>query len=169
MKKKLPLLLPLFQFGLGLVLGLWGAGRAKEALRGSVVYDYVPAPDLFSHLINLPATLLTAAIFRRWTFQIGPTFSWVTFSVYLFFIAVLWYLVGLRIVKYESLSPHVLKRSFSHLGMFIAGLVFLMGIILFHSPLGYLVSLSALLWSLAVVFLSRRPVAPGIEERQNVS
>jgi hypothetical protein len=160
MRKKLPLLLPLFQVGLGLVFGLWGAVQSREELRGAVVYDYVPTPDFFSHLINLPATLLTAAIFRKWTFQIGPTFSWITFSVYLIFVAALWYLVGLRIIRNADSPVPILKFKFSPIGMLIGALLFLMGIILIHSALGYLVSLSAFLWSLAIIFLSRTQATP---------
>jgi len=160
MRKRLALLLPLIQVGLALLLGLWGAAQAKELLRGVAVYDYVSPPDFFSYLINLPAALLVAAVFRKWTFQIGPTFSWMTFSVYLFLIAVLWYLVGLRIARYEGSPAPVLKFSFSRIGMIIGGLIFLMGIVLIHSALGYLVPISAFLWSLAILFLSRKHAAP---------
>ncbi len=160
MKKKLPLLLPVFQVALGIGLGLWGMAQANGALRDAAIYDYVPAPDFASHLINLPATLLTAAVFRKWTFQIGPTFSWVTFSTYLVFIAVLWYLVGLRIAQRATPSGPILKFRFNPIGMFMGGLVFLMGIVLIHSALGYLVSLSAFLWSFAILLLSRKQGTP---------
>jgi cbb3-type cytochrome oxidase subunit 3 len=155
-RKKLPTLLPLLQVCLGLGLGLWGVAQAKDVLRGAVIYDYVPAPDFVSQLINLPATILTAGIFRKWTFQIGPAFSWVTFSLYLVFVAVLWYLVGLRIARRAAASTSISKFGFSPIGIVMAAVVFLMGIILIHSALGYFVSLSALLWSLVIVFLSKR-------------
>lgn len=100
MGKKLSLLLPLFQVGLGLLLELWGSSQAKVAHRGAVVYDYVSPPKFFLHLVNLPAALLTAAIFQKWTFKIGPENSWTIFVVYLFLIGTLWSWVGSELSRY---------------------------------------------------------------------
>lgn len=161
MRRTLWWLLPILHVGLGVILGFWGKSQTGLQNAGRHIIDYVAPSEFILHLINMPVAILVSTIAGKGNFEIGLEYSAKWFVVYLILIALFWSLIGLQFSRAEASSqiPSNAKKTERLLGTVFGLLVLLMGILLIHNPLGYLVSLGAFAWGVSLIVMFRRNTA----------
>jgi len=157
MRRRLLWILPVFQVGLALILGTLGSVQTRREFEGHHIFDYVALPEFILHMLNFPAAAVVCVVASKWSFQIGPEYSVDWFLVYLVLIGLLWNRIGQRLGPAESVlaSPSNRPKMEGRLAVCLGVLVFLLGVVLIQSPLGYFVSLAAFVWGIVLIILFR--------------